>query len=87
AAVWSLVRIIGPVVAGIRSSLAASAANARGEALAIEERDLPLAIVGLLTLVLLIPIGWLLWDTIATGPIAGAAVPLIIGGILFVIVI
>jgi len=87
AAVWSLLRIIGPVLAGIRNSLAASAAAGRGEALAIEERDLPITTVGMVSLALLLPIGWLLWTTIAGGPIAGSALALIVGGLLFVVVI
>lgn len=87
AAIWSLLRIVGPVLAGIRSSLAASAAARQGQALAIEERDLPIGIVGLLSLALFVPIGWLLWTTIAGGPLAGSAVLLIVGGVLFVVVI
>lgn len=87
AAIWSLLRIIGPVVGGIRSSLAASAAARTGKTLAIEEQDLPIGIVGLLAAAMMLPIGWLLWTTIAGGPLAGAAVPLIAGGVLFVIVI
>ena len=36
AAVWTLLKIIGPIVAGIRSAMAASAARASGEVLALK---------------------------------------------------
>ena len=87
AAVWTLVRIAGPVVGGIRSSLAASRARGRDEAVAIEERDLSFGIVVGGSLLILIPIAWLLWSSIAGGPLAGSAVPLIAGALLFVAVL
>ena len=65
AAVWTLLKIAGPVLGGIRSAMAASAARRGGEALALEERDLPIAIVGLGSLAILAPIAWLLWTVIA----------------------
>ncbi|MEA3066439.1 MAG: hypothetical protein QOJ27_2900 [Sphingomonadales bacterium] len=87
AAVWTLLKIAGPVLGGIRSAMAASAARRGGEALAIEERDLPIAIVGFGSLAMLVPIGWLLWTTIAGGALAGSA-PLLIGGaLIFILVI
>lgn len=87
AAIWSLVRIIGPVVGGIRSSLATAAANKAGATLAIEEQDIPIGTVALLAGALMLPIGWLLWTTIAGGPLAGSAMALIAGGLLFVVII
>jgi putative OPT family oligopeptide transporter len=87
AAVWTLLKIAGPVLGGIRSAIVASRARGAGKTLAIEERDLPIAIVGLGTLALLAPIAWLLWTTIAGGPLAGSAVVLIAGALLFVVVI
>ncbi len=87
AAVWTLLKIAGPVLGGIRSAMAASAARRGGEALALEERDLPIAIVGLGSLAILVPIAWLLWTVIAGGPLAGSAAPLIAGALLFILVI
>lgn len=87
AAVWTLLRIAGPVLGGIRSALAASAARRGGQALALEERDLSIAIVGFGSLALLVPIAWLLWSVIEGGALAGSA-PLLIGGALvFILVI
>ncbi|MBO9714353.1 oligopeptide transporter, OPT family [Sphingomonas sp.] len=87
AAVWTLIKIAGPVVGGVRSALAASAARRGGEALALTERDLPFGIVLLGSLALLVPIAWLLWDVIAGGPLAGSAALLIGGALVFVLVI
>jgi putative OPT family oligopeptide transporter len=87
AAVWTLLRIAGPVLGGIRSAMAASAARRGGRALALEERDLPIAIVGFGSLAMLVPIAWLLWSVIAGGPLAASAALLIGGALVFVLVI
>ena len=87
AAIWTLLRIIGPVVRGIKSSLASSAAARGGAVLALEDRDMPIAVVGAVSLLVLVPIGVLLWSVIAGGPLAGSAVALIAGALLFVLVI
>ncbi len=87
AAIWALVRIAVPVVRGIRSSLAASRARHGGEVLALEERDMPIGVVLGGSLVMLLPIAWLLWSVIAGGALAGSALLLIAGGLLFVIVV
>ena len=87
AAVWTLLRIAGPVIGGITSAMAASRARQSGETLALEERDLPISIVGIGSLAILVPIGWLLWSVIAGGPLAGSAIALIGGALIFVLVI
>jgi putative OPT family oligopeptide transporter len=87
AAIWTLLRIAGPVVGGVTASLAASRARARAEALAVEEQDLPFGWVVAGSLLTLLPVAWLLWSTIAGGPLAGSAVALIAGALLFVAVV
>ncbi|HEX8448367.1 MAG TPA: oligopeptide transporter, OPT family [Allosphingosinicella sp.] len=87
AAVWTLLKIAGPVLGGIRSAMAASAARRGGKVLALEERDMPIAIVGFGSLAILAPIAWLLWSVIAGGPLAGSAALLIVGALVFVLVI
>lgn len=87
AAIWTLVKIIGPVIGGIRSAMAASAARRGGETLALTERDLPIWIVGAGSLAMMVPIGWLLWSLIADGPLSSGAVMLIAGALVFVLVI
>jgi putative OPT family oligopeptide transporter len=87
AAVWTLLKIAGPVLGGIRSAMAASGARRGGEALALEERDLPIATVGFGSLAILAPIAWLLWTLIAGGPLEGSAALLIGGALVFILVI
>jgi putative OPT family oligopeptide transporter len=81
AAVWTLLKIIGPIVAGIRSAMAASAARAGGKVMELTERDLPIGIVGGTIVASLVPIAGLLWSFIAGGPIAADA-PVVIGATL-----
>jgi putative OPT family oligopeptide transporter len=72
AAIWTLLRIIGPIIAGIRSALAASRERKAGRAadLPITERDIPIGIVTGTILVSMIPIGLLLYAFGNTAPIA-----------------
>ena len=72
AAIWTLLKIIGPIVSGIRSALAANRARqAAGNAsLELTERDLPISIVGGTILGSMIPIGLLLAAFAQSAPIA-----------------
>ena len=74
AAIWTLLKIIGPIIGGIRSAIAASRARqADGNvSLDITERDLPIAIVGGTILLSMIPIALLLAAFASSGPIAAA---------------
>ena len=85
-AIWTLLKIAGPVIGGVRSALAASAARGQGETLALEERDLPIAWVACGSVLTLLPIAWLLWDVIAGGPLAASAILLIAGALVFILV-
>ena len=72
AAIWTLLRIIGPIVAGIKGALAANRERKAGRAdeLPITERDIPIGIVTATILVSMIPIGLLLYAFGNTAPIA-----------------
>jgi putative OPT family oligopeptide transporter len=79
AAIWTLLRILGPIISGMRGALAANRERkaGRGDALPLTERDLPIGIVGGSILLLMIPIGLLLYAFADTDPIAsnpGAAI-------------
>ena len=87
AAIWTLLKIIGPIVAGIRSAMAASAARAGGEVLELTERDLPIGIVGGTIVASLVPIAGLLWWFIAGGPIAPDATVVIGATLIYMLVI
>jgi putative OPT family oligopeptide transporter len=72
AAIWTLLKIIGPIVAGIRSALIASRERkaGRGAELPITERDIPIGIVSATIALSMIPIGLLLYAFGNTAPIA-----------------
>jgi len=87
AAIWTLLRIIGPIVAGIRSALAAShARKGEGGILPVEERDIPIGIVGAVILASLVPIALLLWQFVQGGPLAAHAGLLIAGTAVYVLI-
>ena len=87
AAVWTLVKIAGPVAGGIRSSIVASRARTRDTVVPLEERDIPFSLVAGGSLLILLPIAGLLWSTLAGGPLQASAVPLIAGALLFILVL
>lgn len=87
AAIWTLIKIAGPVIGGIRSAMAASKARHAGTALAVGEQDIPIGWVFGGSLLVLIPIAALLWSVLAGGPLAGSAVILVAGALVFVVVI
>src|SRR5438128_3239469 len=86
-AIWTLLKLVKPVASGLASAMAASRARKAGKAdtLPITERDIPIGIVGIVTLICMLPIGWLLgyFGTISG---LGAQLPtLIIGGVAYVV--
>ncbi len=86
AAIWTLLKIIGPILSGIRSALAASAARGAGEALPLHERDIPIHLVGAIIFATLIPIAVLLWQFIAGGPLIAHAGILIAGTLIYILI-
>ncbi|HYZ48794.1 MAG TPA: oligopeptide transporter, OPT family, partial [Sphingomonas sp.] len=84
ASIWTLLSILGPIVGGVRSAIAASAARRGDGGLApIQERDLPIGLVALASLGALALIGLLLAAQL--GGIGNA--PLLIGGSLAFVVL
>ncbi|HZR06121.1 MAG TPA: oligopeptide transporter, OPT family [Candidatus Udaeobacter sp.] len=88
-AIWTLLKLIKPVVAGLTSAMAASRARKAGRAdtLPITERDIPIGIVGLVSLLCLIPIGYLLWNFAHVSGLGDHALVLVLGGVLFVVIL
>ena len=86
AAIWTLLKIIGPIVKGIAAALAANRARSAGENLDITERDLPIKLVGGTILASMVPIGFLLYSFAQSGPIAINPLPTIILAILYILV-
>jgi putative OPT family oligopeptide transporter len=88
AAIWTLLRIIGPIVAGVSGAIAANRERkaGRGEALPITERDIPIGIVTGTILVSMIPIGLLLHAFANTPPIAGNSTATILISIVYILI-
>jgi putative OPT family oligopeptide transporter len=72
AAVWTLLKVIGPIARGIIAAVAANRARRAGgeQSVDITERDIPITIVGGVILLSMIPIGLLLNAFASTDPIA-----------------
>ena len=72
AAVWTLLKVIGPIFKGIMSALASARARRAGgaESVPITERDIPITIVGGVILLSMLPIGLLLAAFGTANPIA-----------------
>ncbi len=87
AAIWTLIKVMGPIARGIKGSLASSRSRREGVSVDITERDIPFNIVGGSILVLLIPIGLLLWDFVHDTVLEGSATGIIVVSIVFVFVI
>ncbi len=89
AAVWTLLKLVAPVAAGLRAALAASRARqgGKGGLLPIVERDIPIGIVALVCVASLIPIAWLLGGFAQQAGLATVAWTLAIGGVIFVVLV
>lgn len=88
AALWSLGRLMRPVAAGIASAVLAARLRRRGAAadLPRTEQDLPIALVGLISLLCLIPLSVLLWTFLSGGPLAPLAAPMTAAAIVYVVI-
>ncbi len=89
AAVYTLLRVIGPIVKGIAGAIAAQRARQAGQgaSLPLTERDLPIGIVGAVIVAAMLPIGLLLADFARGGPIEAHFWPVLLATIAYVLVI
>ncbi|MCW2559768.1 MAG: hypothetical protein JWP55_3732, partial [Mycobacterium sp.] len=86
AAIWTLLKILGPIVRGIRAASASTRLRRGGTEVELTERDLPIWIVGGTIAASLIPIGLLLWWFLESTQIGGNT-PLIIAVTLAFVVV
>ena len=61
AAIWTLVKIISPIIKGIRDAMRSSHTRHDGGEVPQTERDIPITIVALVIVLSMIPVGGLLW--------------------------
>src|SRR6516162_4189457 len=85
-AVWTLFKLAKPLTSGLASAMAASRARKAGKAetLPITERDMPIGIVGIVTLACMLPIGWLLGAFGHASGLSAHLPTLIIGGVIYI---
>ncbi len=87
AAIWTLAKLVKPLASGLAGAFRASRARKAGnlDALPRTEHDMPIGMVGLISLICMIPIGWLLWHFAVNNGLGGATATLVIGGVAFVV--
>lgn len=86
-AIWTLAKLVKPVITGLTSAMAAAKVRKAGEAhtLPRTERDIPIGIVGLVTLACFVPIAWLLGYFGHSAGLGAQVGVLAIGGVAFVV--
>jgi len=85
-AIWTLLKLVKPVASGLAGAMAASRARKAGQAdtLPITERDIPIGLVGLVTLACMLPIAWVLGYFANTSGLGAHMWTLVIGGVFYV---
>lgn len=87
AAIVTLAGLAKPVIGGLRSALeAARAAKVDGAVIARSEQDIPIFIVGLVTLLMMAPAGWLLATFLQGGALQSLAFPLVAVGVGYILI-
>ena len=88
-AIWTLLKLVKPVIGGLKAAMASSRARkeGKGDTLARTEHDIPVNQVGLVALLCILPICWLLWNFATSAGLGEHALLLTAGGIFIVVVI
>ncbi len=87
AAIVTLAGLGKPVLGGLKSALdAARKAKAEGASIDRTEQDLPIFIVGLVTLLAMVPAGWLLASFLQGGVLASLSLPLVAVGVGYILI-
>ncbi|MDE2055032.1 MAG: oligopeptide transporter, OPT family [Xanthomonadaceae bacterium] len=89
AAIWTLAKLVKPLASGLAGAFRASRARKSGtlNELPRTEHDMPIGMVGLISLICMIPIAYLLWHFAVNNGLGGATATLVIGGVVFVILL
>jgi putative OPT family oligopeptide transporter len=89
AAIWTLAKLVKPLASGLAGAMRASRARKAGtlDQLPRTEHDMPIGMVGLISLVCMVPIAWLLWHFAVSNGLGGATATLVVGGVVFVILL
>jgi len=86
AAVWTLAKLVKPVAAGLRSALVASRTRAAGNAALLPrtEQDIPIGLVGVASLLCVVPVAVLLAQFVSGAGLADHLLFLVVSGALYV---
>jgi putative OPT family oligopeptide transporter len=86
AALWSLIKLVGPVVAGLRGAMAASRVRRAGQSASLPrtEQDIPIGIVAVVTAVCMLPIAYLLGSVATTSGLGAELWLLVVGGVVYI---
>jgi putative OPT family oligopeptide transporter len=89
AAIWTLAKLVKPVISGLAGAMRASKARKTGTLASLPrtEHDMPIGMVGIITLLCLVPVGWLLGHFAGISGLGEHAALLVVGGIVFVVVL
>ncbi|MBS0194711.1 MAG: oligopeptide transporter, OPT family [Proteobacteria bacterium] len=87
AAIWTLAKLVKPVISGLASAMAASRTRSAGNAslLPRTEQDIPIGQVGLISIVSLIPIGWLLASFVGAHQLGEHMLLLVAGALVYIV--
>jgi putative OPT family oligopeptide transporter len=86
AAVWTLAKLVKPVVAGLRSAMVAARARAAGQSALLPrtEQDIPIGIVGIASVLCVLPVGALLAQLATQSGLGEHLWFLVISGVLYI---
>ncbi|WP_151529524.1 MULTISPECIES: OPT family oligopeptide transporter [Corynebacterium] len=87
AAIWTLLKIIGPIISGMKDALASSRARHDGQSVPLTERDIPFSIVVTTTLISMLPVGLLLWLFVKDSSITHHTTGLVLLSIIYVLLV
>ena len=87
AAIITLAGLAKPILGGLKSAMeTARKARQAGAVIDRTEQDIPIFMVGLVTLLAMVPAGWLLASFLQGGPLASLSVPLVAVGVGYILI-
>ncbi|MBS0227310.1 MAG: oligopeptide transporter, OPT family [Proteobacteria bacterium] len=88
AAIWTLGKLVKPVVSGLMSAMAANKARKGGtlHMLPRTEHDIPIGVVGLVMLACFVPLAFLLFHFSSATGLGAHWLPLVLGSLLYIVV-
>ncbi|MBV8123856.1 MAG: oligopeptide transporter, OPT family [Burkholderiaceae bacterium] len=87
AAIWTLIKLVKPVYLGLKSAMHAARVRKSGQGASLPrtEQDIPIGLVGLVTLACMLPIGGLLASFGQSAGLGGQMSLLLVGGLVYIV--